>query len=250
MGYNMNDLRELILPILYIDEHLVIINKPPGILIHPTNIDSKESVSVMKALRNQLDRWVWPVHRLDKPTSGILMFALDKESAKSLSDLFFNRRVKKKYKSVVRGITSIEETINYPLKDIPDKKSGKKSGGQDTLREAVTSYNLLFSAELPFKVGPYETSRYSYLEIIPQTGRQRQIRRHLKHIFHPIIGDTTHGDGKHNRFFRDHFNCYRLLLHASEMQFNHPVTQKNLHIKAPLDQQFSDVIKQLQLQSL
>ncbi|MEM1135133.1 MAG: pseudouridine synthase [Bacteroidota bacterium] len=230
-----------LLNICYEDVHLIAVNKPARMLVHKTSIDAQEKVNVMHVLRDQLGRLVYPVHRLDKPTSGILVFALNPDVAKKLTESFSDRQVQKKYLAIVRGYTSESGVIDYPLKKRIDRKDKHKTK-ENTPQEAVTHYTRLRQAELPFPTGRYKTSRYSLLSIQPQTGRQRQIRRHLKHIFHPIVGDTAHGDGKHNLLFRKKYNCHRLLLHAHKIAFQHPVYNKKLEIKAKLDDVFNEVL--------
>ena len=233
-----------ILEICYQDNYMVAINKPAGMLCHKSSIDPNELINAMYSLRDQLGQLVFPVHRLDKPTSGVLLFALDTETASKLTDSFTNRKVEKKYLAIVRGFLAESETINYPLKKLIDKKD-KHQTKENPPQEAITSFKCLQQTELPFHVGRYQTSRYSLVEVQPQTGRQRQIRRHFKHIFHPIVGDTAHGDGKHNHFFRDQFDCHRLLLHAKQLSFKHPYTNQIINIEAQLDAKFNDILKKI-----
>ena len=233
------------LDILYRDEWLVAINKPAGLLVHRSMIDKHETRFALQMLRDQIGQHVFPVHRLDKPTSGVLLFALNPETAKKMSDIFAEREAEKEYLAVVRGYTEEEGIIDYPLKEELDKKSDRKAQQDKEAQEAVTEYRRLGTVELPYPVGRYNTARYSLLSIKPKTGRKHQIRRHMKHIFHPIIGDTTHGDGKQNAFFRDHFNCHRLLLAAASLSFPHPKTVEHIVIRAPLEDSFSEVIEQL-----
>lgn len=176
----------------------------------------------MQMLRNQIGQWVYPIHRLDRPTSGVLVFGLSSGSARSLAQEFEQRKVVKRYRAVVRGYTEESGVIDYPLQE--EKWTEPQP--------AVTAYRKLAQVELPHPVGRYQTARYSLLEIQPQTGRMHQIRKHMKHIFHPIVGDTTHGDGKHNQLFRDRFDINRLLLVATELEFQHPYTQQKLTIRA------------------
>jgi tRNA pseudouridine65 synthase len=190
--------------------------------------------------------YVYPVHRLDKPTSGILLFALDRDSASILGEMFRTGKMVKKYLAVVRGYTEEKGLIDHPLNVIVDRMERGKMPGEQQKESAVTEYLRLATAELPLSVdSKYPTSRFSLLEVHPETGRRRQIRRHLKHISHPIIGDVNYGRGEYNRFFREHFDCARLLLAAVELSFVHPWEGKRITIKAPLDITFIKVIKQL-----
>ena len=234
------------LPVLYQDEQLVAVNKPSGLLVHRSAIDRYETEIAMTILRDQLGQWVYPLHRLDKSTSGALVFALDRETARALTRAFTDAKVSKKYLAVVRGFTGEGERIDHPLKDRHDERARGEENGDRTGKRSVTDYRRLATVELPQPVGRYATARYSFVAAAPLTGRTHQIRRHLKHIFHPIVGDTTYGDGKQNDFFRRTFNCHRLLLHASAIEFIHPGTGRLLSIHAPLDREFRAVLEALQ----
>jgi len=230
------------LPLLYLDEHLAIVNKPAGLLVHRSSIDRHENENAMKTLRDQLGQWVYPIHRLDKPTSGALVFALDKETARLMTQSFFEKTVSKSYLAVVRGFTKEAECIDYPLKEQLDKRADQRADRDKPAQEAVTEYKRLATVELPHAVGRYETARYSLIQASPLTGRTHQIRRHMKHTFHPVIGDTKYGDGKQNEFFRGNFDCRRMLLHAWEIEFAHPYSGHLLGIQAPLDQAFQSLL--------
>ncbi len=238
------------LPILYQDEHLVAVNKPAGLLVHRTNLDRHETENAMHIVRNQLGQWVYPFHRLDKATSGVLLFALDKETARRMTQSFTDGTVGKSYLAVVRGFTEEFERIDHPLKDQWDRMIDQNADRDKPGKESVTEYRRLAAVELPYPVGRYATARYSLIKASPLTGRNHQIRRHLKHIFHPVIGDTAFGDGKHNDFFRKQFDCHRLLLHAREIEFVHPYAGLLLTIEAPLDNVFNDLLEALQWQNL
>jgi tRNA pseudouridine65 synthase len=233
------------LPVLYQDEHLIAVNKPCGLLVHRSAVDRLEPENAMKIVRDQTGQWVFPFHRLDKSTSGVLVFALDREIARRMTSLFTDARVSKTYLAVVRGFTPEVDRIDYPLKDCWDKMTDQRAGKEKPAKDAVTDYRRLATAELPYPVGRYDTARFSLVQASPLTGRNHQIRRHMKHIFHPIIGDTTYGDGKQNDFFRRHFECWRLLLHACSIQFPHPCTGQLLHIDAPLDAAFNALLETL-----
>lgn len=228
--------------IIFRDEHLVAINKPAGLLVHPSYIDKNETESAMKQLRDLIGRWVFPVHRLDKPTSGILVFALSSEIARVLTAAFTGREVVKTYLALVRGWTKEHEIIDYPLKDLWDKLADPEKLKLMPEREAVTEYRRLAVTELPVAVRPHPTSRYSLLQVTPHTGRNRQIRRHMKHIFHPIVGDHQHGDGFHNRMLVEYAGCRRLMLHAHSIAFKHPVTLDSLYLCADPAAEFRDIL--------
>lgn len=233
------------LEIIYQDQQLVAINKPSGLLVHRTNLDRHETRFAVQLLRNQLRQHVYPLHRLDKPTSGVLLFALDSDMARELSEQFRLHQIEKSYLAVVRGWTEDTDTIDYPLIDGPIKAAYRDQKNSDTPRSAVTRYATLDRVELPIATGRYTSSRYSLLEARPTTGRRHQLRRHFKHIFHPIIGDTTYGDSRHNNQFRDRFTCHRLLLHARQLVFDHPVGGHKVRLFAPLDPGFKLLLSQL-----
>lgn len=230
------------LPILYQDEALIAVNKPAGLLVHRSEIDRHETRFAMQIVRNQIGRHVYPLHRLDKPTSGVLLFALSPDIARGMMEQFTSHTVHKRYLAVVRGYTKEADVIDYPLKEELDRMTDSQAQQDKTAQPAVTEYHRLATAELPYAVGRYSTARYSLLRLTPNTGRKHQIRRHMKHIFHPIVGDTTHGDGRQNDFFRDQFNCHRLLLAATELEIVHPATQQPLLIQAPLDGEYQRII--------
>lgn len=233
------------LPVLYQDEQLVAVNKPSGLLVHRSEIDRHETELAMRIVRDQLGQWVYPVHRLDKATSGALVFALDQETARAMTRAFTGAKVSKKYLAIVRGFTGEADRIDHPLQDRGDRMSGQEEKGERPGKRSITEYRRLATVELPQPVGRYATARYSLVAAAPLTGRTHQIRRHMKHIFHPVVGDTTYGDGKQNEFFRGKFNCHRLLLHAFTIAFLHPGTGRQLSIQAPLDHDFCAVLEAL-----
>jgi tRNA pseudouridine65 synthase len=231
------------LEILYQDEYLVAINKPSGLLVHKSPIDKAETEFAMQLIRDQIGQYVYPVHRLDKPTSGVLIFALSSEVARLMSEAFRNNKVQKEYMAVVRGYTKEEELIDYDLTVILDKKADKDRNKNKEPKEAKTYYEQLRTVELPFPVSRYPVARYSLLKLIPKTGRKHQLRRHMKHILHPIVGDTKYGRNEHNNLFREQFDVHRLLLHASRITFSHPITKEFLVIDARVDEVFRRVLK-------
>ncbi|WP_457747926.1 tRNA pseudouridine(65) synthase TruC [Sulfurimonas sp.] len=233
------------LEILYQDEYLVAINKPSGLLVHKSMIDRHEIYYAMKILRNQLGgKWVYPIHRLDKPTSGVLLFALDSVTAKKMNEYFRAHTVEKKYIAVVRGYAPKEGIIQHALKEKLDKIADKDVKTDKEPQEAVTEYKTLHTVELDFSVGKYEKTRYSLVELLPKTGRKHQLRRHMKHINHHILGDTKYGRGEHNKFVRQEYDMHRLLLHSVALKIEHPYTQKSISIKAPFDNIFLALFKE------
>jgi len=215
------------LPVLFRDERYVAVNKPAGLLLHRSPMDSRETRFLVQILRNQIGQRVFPVHRLDKPTQGVVIFALDTEAAAELQALFQDTRVEKEYLAVVRGHLREAVTVDHPLSDPDELRS-------PVLRDAVTRILPRATMELPYPVRPYETARYSLVECRPATGRRHQIRRHLKHLRHPIVGDANYGDGPHNRLFRDELRLPGLLLAATRLAFAHPFSREPLNIDAPI----------------
>ena len=232
------------LSLIYHDPHIAVFNKPSGLLLHRSFIDRHEKLFALQMARNLLGQRVYPVHRLDRPTSGLLVFALSPEVAANLTLSFTSGKVRKTYLAVCRGIPPEAGIIDYPLIEEQDRCDPYRQEGKGA-QSAVTNFRRLATVELDHRVGRYPTSRYSLVEATPATGRRHQIRRHLKHIFHPLIGDVNYGEGRHNRFFRDRFNCSRLLLHAAELTFPHPGNSRIISVKAPLDPVFAAVVDSL-----
>lgn len=229
--------------ILYRDEHVVAVHKPAGLLVHRSPIDRHETRFALQEVRDLLGRRIYPVHRLDKPTSGILLFALDSGSARGMVGAFASGKVAKTYLAVVRGMMPEDGVIDHPLAEEPDRlaSTGLVSASKK-LRPAVTAYRRLAEVELPVAVGRYPSSRYSLVALFPRTGRRHQLRRHLKHLFHPIIGDTKYGEGRHNRYFREELYTARLLLHAAELTIPHPATGMPVTVCAPVEGDFASLL--------
>ncbi|GHB10825.1 pseudouridine synthase [Modicisalibacter luteus] len=219
------------LPIVYQDDTLVAVRKPSGLLVHRTALARGETRFALQMLRDQLGRHVYPVHRLDRPTSGILLFALSPSMAKSLGEAFTAQQVRKRYLAVVRGIGPEHEWIDNPLRE----EDGRRPKADMPPQPACTEIRRLDSVELPVQVDRYPQARYSLMEARPATGRRHQIRRHLSQRGYPIIGDAKHGKGRHNRFFRDQLACGRLLLAAVGLSFRHPTYDAVLHLSAAVD---------------
>ncbi|MBK1650214.1 tRNA pseudouridine(65) synthase TruC [Rhabdochromatium marinum] len=231
--------------ILFQDDALIAVHKPAGLLVHRSLIDTGASTFALQLVRDLIGQWVYPVHRLDRPTSGVLLFARNPETARALTAQFSASRVSKTYHAIVRGWTQPAGTIDHALREEPDRITDALADPDKPPQRAVTGYRRLAQVELPFPVGRYPSARYSLLELQPETGRRHQLRRHLKHIFHPIIGDTTHGDGRHNQFFRDRFGNQRLLLVATRLCLDHPATGQRLVIEAPPAEDFAHMARAL-----
>lgn len=233
------------LAIIYRDEHLIAIDKPAGLLVHRTDLDRHETRFAVQLLRDQIGRHVHPVHRLDRGTSGVLLFALERGIASVLGQQFETQQVDKTYLAVVRGHPAEAGRIDHPLTRRYDAYEARRAAADGAAQPAVTDYRRLAVAELPQRVDRYPTSRYALLELSPHTGRRHQLRRHLKHIAHPIIGDATYGKGAHNRLFEQLFGCRRLLLACLAMRLTHPLSGAPLLLRAPLAGDFSDVLGRL-----
>lgn len=233
------------LEIVYQDAYLVAIHKPAGLLVHKSPIDKHETRFAMKLLRDQIGQWVYPLHRLDKPTSGLLLFALCPDIASQIGKSMENREIFKTYLAIVRGFADASGIIDHPLKELADFKGQQQAAEAKPEKPAQTTYRCIKQFELPFSDGRFPKSRYSLMELNPATGRKHQLRRHLKHISHPIIGDVKYGKGLHNRLFQEHFSCRRLLLAATELRFTHPITQQPLHLLCPLETDFSETLSRL-----
>ena len=231
------------LEVLYQDDYLVAVNKPSGLLVHRSMIDRNETRFALQIVRNQVGQHVFPLHRLDKPTSGVLLFGLSSEVARMTGKQFEENRVKKSYLAVVRGYAPESGVIDHALKEELDKIADKKARQDKPAQEAISEFKRLATVELPVAIERYPQSRYSLVEVEPKTGRKHQVRRHMKHIAHPIIGDAKHGKGIHNRYFAQHFDAGRLLLHCQSMTIEHPITGEQLELRAPLDDVFINLFE-------
>ena len=227
------------LEIIYQDDQLVAINKPHGLLVHRTNIARDVSEFALQILRDQLGKQVFPCHRLDRKTSGVLLFALDENTNRIMQQKFAKGLVQKKYLAIVRGYTNDKGIIDYPLKK-----------DNSILQEAVTAYKTLYQTELEIPSSGKPTSRYSMVEIEPLTGRMHQIRKHFAHIFHPIIGDRPHGCNKQNKLFKERWDMTTMMLHALSIKFDHPVTKENIFITASPSMEFTRTLDFLKINLL
>jgi tRNA pseudouridine65 synthase len=220
-------LPDIPLEIIYRDDVMVAINKPSGLLVHRTALDRHETEFAVQRLRDQIGRRVWPVHRLDRGTSGVLVFALDAVSAHALADQFAQHTPDKRYLVLVRGHPAEAGVIDHPLRrviDAIDPRAAREGAEPVEVQPALTRYRRLATVELPVAVDRYPSSRYALVEALPLTGRTHQIRRHMNHIAHPVIGDSTHGKGVHNRYFASAWGVSRLMLACIHMQVRHPVS--------------------------
>jgi tRNA pseudouridine65 synthase len=256
------------LDILYRDEWLVAIDKPSSLLVHRSPIAAHEERFAVQLLRDQIGQRVHPAHRLDRGTSGVLLFALDRDVAAALGRQFEAHAVDKRYVAIVRGHPPEEGIIGHPLVrrlDPIERRQGYGAGLRDGLPEdeetdpdsragpagseialpALTRFRRLATAELPHAVDRYPSSRYALVELWPETGRRHQLRRHLKHISHPIIGDATYGKGRHNRLFQTLFGSRRLLLACTRLGLRHPVSDARLNLQCRPGDDFKAVSRAL-----
>ncbi|HET8849520.1 MAG TPA: pseudouridine synthase [Marinobacter sp.] len=232
----MNPLTEL-----YRDQHLLAVHKPAGLLVHRSPIDRHETEFALQYARALNDGGhVYPVHRLDRPTSGVLLFARDPATARALGHSMMAGQVQKTYLALVRGWAPEQGVVDHPLREEPEDRRLK--GQEQPVREALTLFRRLATTEIPVAIERYPSSRYSLVELSPRTGRKHQLRRHMKHINHPIIGDANHGRGRHNRYFAERFGQGRLMLAAVSLAFPHPVTGQSLTISAPPENSFVQVL--------
>ena len=200
--------------LLFVDDHVVVANKPSGLLVHRGWADD-DDVALFR-VRDRLGQHVYPIHRLDRGTSGALVFARTREDAAALGRSFEARRTEKHYLALVRGRPANDAgTIDHP---VPGSEDGPRV-------PAVTHYQVVERST---------AARCSLVLAIPETGRLHQIRRHLKHLGHPLIGDVRYGSGALNRQYRAEYGLHRLALHAYSIGFEHPRTGLLVTVTAPL----------------
>ncbi|HEV2852984.1 MAG TPA: pseudouridine synthase [Thermoanaerobaculia bacterium] len=209
-------------PVLFRDENLLAVDKPSGLAVHRGA--ARDRVFALQTVRDRVGRHVHAVHRLDRATSGVLLFALDPATARRMRERFEAGEVAKRYLALVRGIPPEAGVIDHP---VPREEDGPRV-------PAVTEFRRLAVFE-----------RYSLVEARPLTGRRHQIRRHFKHLSHPLIGDVRYGKGEHNRLFRERFGLHRLALHALELAFPHPGTGEPLRITAPVPEDLAGPLRAL-----
>jgi tRNA pseudouridine65 synthase len=222
------------LEVLYEDNELVAINKPHGLLVHRTSIATNASQFAVQELRNQIGQKVHPVHRLDRKTSGVILFAKDASLVAQLQGQFAKKTVRKKYWAILRGYSPVEGLIDYDL-----------TNNEGKTQSAQTQYKLIKHTEIDLPFGKFNTSRYSWVEAEPLTGRMHQLRKHFAHILHPIIGDRPHGCNKQNKLFLEKWGMSNMLLHARSLTFEHPLNDTKIEITAPCSPIFLQMLKTL-----
>jgi len=234
-----------ILTILYQDDYIVAVDKPAGLFVHRSYMDKDEVYFALQLVRDQVGQYVYPLHRLDRPTSGVLLFGLNEEVARLMGQAFTDKKIQKTYFALTRGHLLSADKIDHPLKEKLDKLGDKNVSQDKAPQEAITDYQSMLTASLPITVGKFDTVRYSLVKLLPETGRRHQIRRHLAHLRHPIIGDINYGDNKQNPFFIKHFGFKRLMLLAQKVEFIHPITKEKIIIEAEFDAQWLQVFDEL-----
>lgn len=223
------------LEILYQDDSLMAVNKPAGLAVHRSKMVGNADTFLIDVLREQVGGTLYLAHRLDRATSGVLLIARSSEIAASIGEQFMSREVHKQYLTVVRGWPEpAEGVVDYPL------PGSRESGPR---RDARTRYRRLAAVEVPIALGRYPQQRYALVLTEPQTGRFRQIRKHMAHIHHPVVGDCQHGRSDHNRLYKQYFSCHRMLLHAWRLNFRHPVDGRPMALEAPLDPAFDAILQ-------
>lgn len=226
---------------LYRDPWLLAVHKPAGLLVHRSPIDRHATEFALQYARElNGGAHVFPCHRLDRPTSGLLLFARDADSASAFGKQMMEGKVNKTYLALVRGWPAEQGEIDHALREHATDKRLKDE--ELPVREARTSFRRLKTVEIPVQVEGYPHSRYSLLELHPLTGRKHQLRRHMQHIAHPIIGDTSYGRTRHNQYFAERFGFSRLMLAATALEFAHPVTGAAMRLECPVENNFAQVL--------
>lgn len=233
------------LPVVYEDDCLIVIHKPTGMFVHRSAEDRSETNFVLQIVRDMVGGFVFPVHRLDRATSGILLLAKSREVAALLSQMFANRLVSKTYEALVRGHCGERGVIEVPMISARGRDKPKGHPFREP-QEAVTTFERQERYDIPMMSDRYPTTRCSLISAQPLTGRYHQIRRHCNYISHPIIGDSSHGDSRQNRFYTANFNCQRMMLAAVKVRLQHPVADETLEIVCPPNESFTAVLNHLQ----
>ncbi|WP_119156899.1 pseudouridine synthase [Caldimonas tepidiphila] len=235
---------------LWQDADYVAVHKPPGLLVHRSPIANRDERFALQLVRDLLGRHVFPVHRLDRGTSGVLLMALSSEAARAAAERFEAGEVRKRYVAFVRGWPADEGRIDHPLRRIEEELPRTDRGVNAEAQPALTHYRRLRRMECPLAGLPgtlpaglaapgHASLRYALMALQPQTGRQHQLRRHLKHIAHPIVGDASYGKGVHNRWWAARLGLQRLWLHAEALELPHPRDGTPLRLESPLAAPFN-----------
>lgn len=228
--------------ILFRDEHFIAVDKPVGMIVHRGPETDKNERVLLQTLRDQIGQRVFPVHRLDQPTSGIVLFGLSAPAAATLVDLFTNHRIYKYYQALARGWLHPRGCLRNPLLPLRARIDSEESLNMNDYQEAITKFITIRWYEGPWKFDGLLPARFSLLEAAPQTGRWHQIRRHLKHIAHPILGDYRHGDPRCNAWLESKCQTTTMMLSAVCVQFTHPFTEQKIEIRGHRHQAFDDLV--------
>lgn len=235
------------LEILYQDEYLIAVNKPAGLLVHRTHLAKDEEEAVVQRLRDQTGQWVFPVHRLDRGTSGVLIMAFTPDIARQLATQFAQSETLKTYHCLVRGFCDASGLIDYPLAKLNEQKGRSRFKIEGTEKDAQTGFITQQRFQLPVAVSRYNVMRLSWVKVTPKQGRKHQIRRHFKHHLNPLVGDSCYGCRHVNKVAKTMWpDDFRLMLHASSLCFTHPVSQEKMTIQAELGEQLLNILSQLE----
>ena len=223
------------IPIIYQDEFILCVSKPNNMLVHHAHHSRNvaDEKSLLQLLDAQIGGKFYPIHRLDRKTSGIILLAKETQYVSKFQDLFTAKEIQKTYYGVVRGFSPDTKIIDSPVK------------GRDANvhKEALTHLKTLEQVTLDVPVKPYDSSRYSLVELLPQTGRMHQLRVHCNKISHPLIGDTKYGDKNHDMMFDENFGWKNMFLHAGKLEFKHPFTEEVLFLKSSFSKDWIDLFK-------
>lgn len=219
--------------VLYEDDNLIAINKPHGLLVHRSPIAADATEFALQMVRDHLNQKVYLAHRLDRKTSGVLLLCKSKKAEREVQKLFMDRAVRKKYVALVRGYIDSEGIIDYDLTH------------DDKTKSAITHYKRTQTYEINLPSGQFQTSRYSLVELYPETGRFHQLRKHMAHLRHPILGDRPHGCNKQNRLWKEKYNMTSMMLHAIELQLEYPLGHL-IRISASPSAEFTRVLELLE----
>ncbi len=223
------------IPICYQDDFIIAVSKPCDVLVHHSHMarNMGNEATLIDLLKEQYKHKYYPLHRLDRKTSGLILLAKKREYVSVFQDLFLQNKIQKTYCALVRGFAPEKGIIDSPVK------------GRDANihKEAYTEFSRSELVILDIPVHPYDNARYSLVELIPKTGRLHQLRIHLNKISHPIIGDPKYGDRFHNRMFENEFNCTKMFLHALKIQFIHPVTKQTISVQSDFPSHWTQAFK-------
>jgi tRNA pseudouridine65 synthase len=227
--------------IIFEDDILIAVNKPNNFLIHQSHYTRNiVEITLLQKLQEQLGYPVYPLHRLDRKTSGILLLLKDKSQVSKFQELFTSNTIQKTYYAIVRGFSPASGEINSPVKE-------DDSG---IYKEALTIFETLAQIELPIPVNLHQTSRYSLIKLMPKTGRMHQLRKHMNKINHPIIGDPKYGDRFHNHMFEKEFGSTYLLLHAHQIEFLNPITRQKMKLVADFTENWKNLLSRFEWETI